>query len=854
RDPKKITQGPLLQLEEIVALLPVVISEGSARRCILTYKHQIQDIESKIDTFSEDELNRAHSLYSYISIAYIRGSQGFEQDTREKKNIPVLPRYIASGWIKISEKIGRNPMLDYSDCVLDNWERLDKNGPISMDNLRLLSRFTGVVDEEHFFKTHVIIESEASPVIEALQRAFECIERKDTSGLMVQFKSLETCLFRLTRTCLPIMFASTKRDGALCDYYIFFHQLRPLIKTWTVIYDGFYDNKPRRFMGPSGAMSSVLPCIDILLGVKMSSIRLSKMLSAFEAYIPSDHRDFLVNLRRKVNARDYVSGLKSTEPHLVYSFNSIIDRVLDFRWSHFQFVKKYVIEQAPKGTEATGTGGTPAFKYLHQHITDTEEARIILESSTPIFQPSQAAQAEFLIPKIDLAQDSIETPQGEARGNQWEIERQKFWKVGTNGFLCAVVPPIWTLQTAPESCKVLVILSRAMPNACVANGPFRAMVEGRKSEMIAFAESLEDLNVTEAHTACSLLAYIQAGYKASGYARNDERKDEDSVELPDWISKPFRKLAEKLDRPARVSYLDLVLLNWHIQKDDIKGRTADRGPTRALMKEGRIKIVHRFLAIPVEQWFWGMHVAIEGEATDAIRAISNGLQAIRKDDILEFTGCLDALAQGIRSIIGCHPDPYPHPSRAELVLMRRLKGFIAPDDTLRDLACFVYSGHSAILPALFKFLGVKRGRHKLQIWRDNSVKFMPTEHRKFIGVIEHSMSARAYLKTLTLQQRKTRRRLHDVAVLEVSFNRCIEQLLRFCSRRSQLVCRCVPQEAQWFREVQMKKEAEHLTRSHCALLIGRKLSGAPTPALAPSVPTAALKAFVKTQQMVYLFE
>lgn len=38
-------------------------------------------------------------------------------------------------------------MLDYAGCVLNNWERIDPRGPLVPSNVRLLRRFTGLVDE-----------------------------------------------------------------------------------------------------------------------------------------------------------------------------------------------------------------------------------------------------------------------------------------------------------------------------------------------------------------------------------------------------------------------------------------------------------------------------------------------------------------------------------------------------------------------------------------------------------------------------------------------------------------------------------------------------------------------------------
>jgi len=836
RDPRRITGGPFVVLEELVASLPTAIAEGSTRRDIDERKDELGRLSDALGDQSEDDLNRIHSLYSYVCTGYIR--------TREYPGQPplgTLPRFLARGWVKVSRMLGRNPMLDYSDCVLDNWERLDQKGMMTMGNLRLLNRLTGMVDEEHFFKTHVVIESEATPVIDSLISGFECVERRDISSLLVQFRSLETALFRLTRTCLPIMFASTKSQGALCDYHMFFHELRPLIKTWKIRYEGEYDDKAMTFQGPSGAMSSILPCIDAFLGIEMSSPLLKKMLRGFEAYIPKGHREFLRALREKPNAREFVRSCKRKNEDLIESFNSIIDRVLDFRWSHFQFVKKYVIEQAPKGTQALGTGGTPAFKYLHQHIRDTENARIKV-GETP---KSSLPASKLVVRSLSLEGSDAK----EKTGTKGAEKPSETWEVGSNGFLCATNTPAWSVESAPEACRFLVELCRAMPSACVANGPFRKMVGDRREEFENLHKALATLTDPEAERACSMLAFIQAGYRAilehtavpSLEAEGKGLQEAQAREVhspPDWLLRPIKALAKRLDRPDKLSYADMVLLNWRLAAKAKAHETKDQdgaNKDEEANDEGkpgrhsreRIRIICRFLAIPKEQWFWALHIALEGEATYCISAIKDGLAAIQQDNIKTLTISLNALTAALRRLIRVHPDPYPHSSRAELVLMRRLKPFLAPRISNKQFACLIYAGHSAVLPALFKYLGVKRGQNMLQTWRDYAVHSMPKEHRQFIGIIESETSARNFLKEKIAAKRLGRSGedggMHDIAVLEVSFNRCIEQLLRFCSRRSQLVCRCLPHVAQWFREDEMKQEAEYLTRSHCALLVGHQL-------------------------------
>lgn len=118
--------------------------------------------------------------------------------------------------------------------------QVDRTGPISMANVRLLNRFTGLVDEEWFFKTHIIIESEAAAVVHALQRGLEALGggapaapggaappgsgAPDPEALLLSLRALEGALWRVARVCLPIMFERAEGQGALCDYSMFYNR------------------------------------------------------------------------------------------------------------------------------------------------------------------------------------------------------------------------------------------------------------------------------------------------------------------------------------------------------------------------------------------------------------------------------------------------------------------------------------------------------------------------------------------------------------------------------------------------------------------------------------------------------
>ena len=55
----------------------------------------------------------------------------------------------------MSRRLERHPTIDYADCVTYNWERIDKQGPMTPENVRILNRFTGLLDEEWSQTTHL---------------------------------------------------------------------------------------------------------------------------------------------------------------------------------------------------------------------------------------------------------------------------------------------------------------------------------------------------------------------------------------------------------------------------------------------------------------------------------------------------------------------------------------------------------------------------------------------------------------------------------------------------------------------------------------------------------------------------
>ena len=211
RDPLKELPPAYSVLTELVACLPTALADGSFRRLVEADAARFEPLTNLIASEkSLDVLERVHALYGYIGKGYVHGH--VDGDGAQH-----VPPFLSTGWLAVSSKIGRQPTIDYADCVLNNWERIVPNGPLTPENLRLLNRFTGLLDEEWFLKTHVIIESEAAGVVSAIYDAYHAIKLDDCDKLLAMLGWLEQAMSHVASNCLWIMFERTEEEGFLCE-------------------------------------------------------------------------------------------------------------------------------------------------------------------------------------------------------------------------------------------------------------------------------------------------------------------------------------------------------------------------------------------------------------------------------------------------------------------------------------------------------------------------------------------------------------------------------------------------------------------------------------------------------------
>jgi indoleamine 2,3-dioxygenase len=305
-------------------------------------------------------------LLSFLGHAYV-------YQTWQSEAATVLPAAIAQPWVGVAARLGRPPILSYASYALDNWRRLDPGGPIELGNLALLQNFLGGLDEEWFVTVHVQIEAQAAAALAALPQVQAAAANEDTAALAAQLDTIAAALERMNQTLL--------RMPERCDPYIYYHRVRPFIHGWQqhpVTYQGVLEHAgtPQTYYGETGAQSTIVPCLDAVLGVRHGQDELRTYLAEMRRYMPRGHVAFLEQLERNPSVRDFV--LKAATTELGIRYDACVAGLEAFRSTHLEYASRYIQKQAQVGVNSTeyGTGGTPFMRYLKKHRNETHDYRM----------------------------------------------------------------------------------------------------------------------------------------------------------------------------------------------------------------------------------------------------------------------------------------------------------------------------------------------------------------------------------------------------------------------------------------------------------------------------------------------
>ena len=344
--------------------LPALIPTGKIRSII----EALPEFRSE-QLSTEEDLEAAMRTLSYLGMAYVWG---------EPESPNALPARLAVPWHEIAAALGREPILSYASYALWNWRRIDGSGPIALGNIALLQHFLGGLDEAWFILIHVDIERRAGAALAAGARAQAAVSDGKDSDATAALHQLGDALDGILETM--------KRMPEACDPYVYYHRVRPYIFGWRdnpalpggLVYEGVaaYAGVGQTFRGETGAQSTIVPCLDAVLGVGHAPDQLREYLMEMRRYMPRKHVGLLEAFEAGPTAASRIESLGAAAPkELVAARNRCVETLRAFRALHLEYAATYINRQAADATgnpTDVGTGGTPFMKYLKKHRDETE--------------------------------------------------------------------------------------------------------------------------------------------------------------------------------------------------------------------------------------------------------------------------------------------------------------------------------------------------------------------------------------------------------------------------------------------------------------------------------------------------
>jgi len=356
-------EGDLVAARDLALRLPEILPTGAVRKVLEALSVVPPE---RIAGLDDVQARMAMVHYSFLAQAYVWGADAPAAH---------LPAAVAVPIVALADRLGQQPLLQYSGYVLDNWGLLDPAKGVALDNIYMIQKFASGTDEAWFVLVHVAIEARAGaalalfgPLIAAAANGDEA-QAEGLLGRIVEIWAEINALF--------------DRMPEQCDPYIYFRRVRPYIHGWKdnpalgagVVYQGVarFGDAPQAFRGQTGSQSSVVPSMDALLGVGHASDPLRTFLDELHIYRPPGHRRFIDDVRSESQVRGFVT--RAGRRGLTQAYNAAVQAVADFRSRHLEYAASYINSQGRKSAgndTEIGTGGTPFMKYLKKHRDETK--------------------------------------------------------------------------------------------------------------------------------------------------------------------------------------------------------------------------------------------------------------------------------------------------------------------------------------------------------------------------------------------------------------------------------------------------------------------------------------------------
>ena len=307
---------------------------------------------------TDAERERGMLLLTHFANAHVWGG-----DTPELS----IPPSVAVPLCALAAQLQRPPIAHYATTTLTNWQLIDPNEPVSVDNARTQVQFLGGVDEDWFFIASMGVELAGAPLLPVVAAA--ALQSREASD-----DELTASLTTFAEG-MGAVHAALEAVRRWCDPATYYLRVRPFVTGWPapgVVYEGVSD-EPRRYIGGSAGQSALLQLFDAMLGVSHPASPAGAYLRSVRDYMPTAHRAFVEDIERdaRVHAR-----AQQGSPALQTAYNDAVQQIVAFRDAHMRLAHDYIVTPSGAARDTMGTGGTDLDTFLRGAQQSTGAARV----------------------------------------------------------------------------------------------------------------------------------------------------------------------------------------------------------------------------------------------------------------------------------------------------------------------------------------------------------------------------------------------------------------------------------------------------------------------------------------------
>ncbi|KAK1220400.1 hypothetical protein PQX77_016830 [Marasmius sp. AFHP31] len=327
----------------------MVLMKG--REANLTNCHQWPVLS--IDDLLPDmnKLRRAHLVLAWLVHIYVHSLP--ETEGQEPKRIPAS---LAVPLVQVSRQLGIAPVLTFADTVLWNWELINPEKPVTIDNMRFLHAFSGTEDELSFYRVSATVELHGVQILEIIDGYNNLRNLHDLTSISRISRDLGKLaviieeLTRIMQSARPVV-----------DPHVFYWQIRPWFEGsdaqgptgpgW--IYEGVKDSHSLDLSGPSAGQSTVMHALDVFMDIdhKLRQRRSPApseenkradhgFMERMRRYMPGKHRQYLEHLE---NTPQSIRELAQSTPVLREPYNVAVMALKKLRDMHMRIACLYII-------------------------------------------------------------------------------------------------------------------------------------------------------------------------------------------------------------------------------------------------------------------------------------------------------------------------------------------------------------------------------------------------------------------------------------------------------------------------------------------------------------------------------